>query len=144
MDKRQANIDALAPLNNTDANGKFIQKQNGLRFEIGRLWGIFRKRKRQEIAKAQSNVELFMDDWLFHHGKKASELTDAERRNLLSDTVARVTAQHNARNQRKEDAEWREMQGALVDCEDDSAVMGDLPGDGDFAKAILKHERSKK
>ena len=32
MDKRQVNLDALAPLNNTDANGKFIQKQNGLRF----------------------------------------------------------------------------------------------------------------
>ena len=78
-----------------------------------------------------------MDDWLFHHGKKASELTDAERRNLLSDTVARVTAQHNARSQRKEDAEFRAMQGPLADGFDGDS-FAELPGDDEIANALCK------
>jgi hypothetical protein len=107
------------------------------------LCGIFLKRKRQDKEKALSNAELFVDDWLFHNGKTWGELTQAERSNLISDTIARVTEQHNVRAQQKEDAEFRAMQGSLGDGFDGEPFT-ELPGDDAFERAIVKHQKKLK
>jgi hypothetical protein len=144
------NLKVLEPLSNTDANGKQIFSRVKERIEAMRIVSIFLKRTRADDQKAQANMELYLDDWIYHNGpidflpNKDHPKGGPIFQNALADCVDRITKQQRKRNQQKEHNEWCEMQGALADCEDDDATMGDLPDDADFAKAILKHERSKK
>jgi len=137
-DKRQQNLDALAPLSNPDANGRFIQKQSRWRFEIMRLLAVFLRRQRKDKVRAETNAELFMDDWLFHHGKTEKTLTDADRINLMNDTITRVTEQHDTRSRRMLAEDERSSDGPLGDFADFNAPMGDSPSDGDIADSICK------
>jgi hypothetical protein len=143
------NLKVLAPLSNMDGNAKHIFSRVKERIEAMRIVTVFFKRKREDDQKAQANLELYLDDWVYHNGpidylpSKEHPQGGPVFQNALADCVDRIAKQHNARSQRKEDAEFLQMQGPLAEFGDEEPFT-DLPGDGDFAKAILKHERSKK
>jgi hypothetical protein len=142
--KMQANVDALDRFNSDSADVRFIQKQAWWRWENIRQWNIFRKRRAQDNQKAQAWIENFLDTWLFQHGKKVSELTETERRNLIFDAGTRYEQMWRSAVTRKEQAEFRAMKGCLGEgFEDLERPMGDLPSDADFRKAIIKQENAK-
>ena len=99
-DKRQTNLDALAPLSNMDANTKHIFSRVKKRFEAMRLIGIFLKRERADKQKAESNLELYLDDWVFHHGP----ITKENAAEVVADCLDRVRQQQRTVQALSDDA----------------------------------------
>jgi hypothetical protein len=116
--QQEKNLDTLAPLTDMGANGRFIQKQDQWRFKLRQMVAGFVRRLKRDTAKAESNAELFMDDWLFQHGKTEATLTPAERINLMNDTMARVVEQHSARKS------GDDGDGPLGEFERNEPIMG--------------------
>jgi hypothetical protein len=123
----------LASLRDSDANRDHIFKQCWKRFKAISLATIMLKRIRKDEQTALTNAELYLDDWGFHRGG----ITKANIKEAMTDCVDRVIKVHQAKQQHKEDAEFRAMQGALGEFGDDGP-MEDLGGDAEFEAEILK------
>lgn len=143
MNNEANNRKVLEPFSKMDANAEHIFSRTRKRIEAMRLVAIFLKRKRQDTQKAQANIELYLDDWIYHHGP-IDYLPSKEHpqggpifQNALADCADRIQKQQQAKDQMQEDAEFRQMQGSLGDGFDDGPFQG-LPDDAAFEKAILK------
>ncbi|HKV79753.1 MAG TPA: hypothetical protein VJP02_16505 [Candidatus Sulfotelmatobacter sp.] len=140
MDRRENNKQALDSIRDNDGNKQHIFARLLRRFNLKRKLAVMLKHDRQERDKAQANIEIYLDDWAFHRGG----LTKNNVKEALADCVDRVVKLHQTKQQRTEDAAFREMQGPLGEFADEG-TMGDLPGDADFERYVLKqHPELKK
>lgn len=142
-------VDALTIEDDMD---KFI-RQDGLHtHELNRRVHVMFRQVRQQNEHIRTNMELFLDKWCQHHGPIVTQAdVDAAKKAGVPKgklPVENFTAALNAvvRYGRhiakitaaKEDAaEWRAMQGPLVDGFEDEQ-MKPHPSDGDIEKEILK------
>jgi histidinol dehydrogenase len=134
MDKRENNKKILASLRDDDANRDHIFKRCWDRIQAMRQVTTVLKRSREDEQKALTNIELYLDDWAFHRGP----ITKDNVKEAMTDVVDRVLKQHQAKQQRVEDAEFHVMQGPLAEFADFNTPLGDLPGDGEIADALCK------
>lgn len=133
MDRRENNKQALDSITNDDGNKQHIFARMLRRFNLKRKLAVMLKHDRQEREKAQANIEIYLDDWAFHRGG----ITTSNVKEAMADCVDRIVKLHRVKQHQAEDTEWRAMQGPLAEFEDDRP-MGDLPGDGDFERYVLK------
>jgi len=122
-----------------DAMDKFIREDATENHETNRLVHVMFKQIRQRNAEIRTKSELFLDQWAFHHGGITKDnFKDAVRAWVKFASRILVTM-----NRKREDAEFRQMQGALAEFGDDEPFT-ELPGDEDFERAIVKHQRKLK
>ena len=135
----------LAPISNDDANRGHIFRRMRQRVEAMRIVAVFLKRKRQSDQRAEANIEVYLDDWVYQHGTPIDYLPSKDHprggpifQNAMADCVDRITKQQGAANHLKEDAAFREMQGPLAEGFDLQKPMGGLPGDADIEAELIK------
>lgn len=131
MDKRERNKTILAGIGNESENQRHIFSRLLQRFKRNRAVALALKQIRQDKQKALSNIEMYLDDWAYHHGG----LTQANVHQAMSDCVDRMLALHQAKQQQREAQKERALSGGLGDGFD--GEFGDLPGDEDFEKYVL-------
>jgi hypothetical protein len=132
MDKRERNVNILDGVGSESANQRHIFSRLKARFENNKLIALALKRIRQDRQHAETNAELYLDDWAFHHG-------GITKRNLpiaVIDTIDRVLTLHRAKQQQREFNEERELTGGLSSDFGDQGELGNLPGDAEFRKAL--------
>jgi hypothetical protein len=132
------NLRVLGAFSSMDANQEHIWSRIQKRVEAMRLVSIFLKRKRQDDQKAASNVELYLDDWVYQHGP----ITQANVKEAVADCVDRVVQQARSRERIAEENEFKQMQGPLGDGFDDEPFQG-LPDDAAFEQAIVRQQKRK-
>jgi len=140
-ERTQRNLEALSVFN-SDANGSFFQQQVLKRFNNLRRWLIRKKHDEQDKQKMQGQVELLLDDWAFHHGGPPK--TPSEQANCIEDVHERMRQIGNGVVSRKQAREERAMDGPLGEFADLNDTFTDLPSDGNFADALVKHDPSLK
>ena len=120
----EQNRKLLASLGDGDANREHIFKRFQKRIEAMRLISIMFKRIRQDHQRAQSELEIYLDDWVYHHGpidylpSKEHPMGGPVFQNAMEDCIDRIAKQREALEQQKADAEH--------EFEDD-ATMKDFP-----------------
>jgi hypothetical protein len=124
MSRITNNSKALAPISNGDANRQHIFNRKMKRIEVMRLITAMLKRKRLNDQKALSNIELYLDDWAFHHG---TPITKANAAEAVADCVDRVLSLQQTKQEIAEQKEFEQLQGGLDD-------------EPDFESAILKQQ----
>ena len=129
------NVKVLGAISNGVANHDHIFSRMRKRIEAMRMVTMFFKRARAEKQKAESNIELYLDDWAFQHG---TPITKANMAEAVMDCVDRVVSLQHAKQQAAEEQEFRALQGSLGDGFDDGPTF-DLPGDAEIEKEIVKH-----
>jgi hypothetical protein len=130
-------IDALAIEDDMD---KFIKEDALNTNEANRLVHVMFKQIRQKNSQVRTNMELFLDQWAFHHGG----LTKANFKEAIMATVKYGVRIAQANAQREDEAEFRAMQGPLDEFAD-GGPMRELPNDEAFEKYVLKqHPEFKK
>jgi len=148
-EQRENNRKVLASLGDDDANSSHIFTRMRKRIESMRLVAVFLKRHRQDNQKAQTNIELYLDDWIYQHGpidylpSKDHPQGGPAFQNAMEDCVDRVSKQHEALSQRREAAEVRAAEGSLGGEFFDGEQFGDLPSDNDFRRGIESYEKKK-
>jgi hypothetical protein len=136
MSKRQSNRTVLAGLRDPSTNSQHIFTRMRKRIEAMRIVTMFFKRARADKQKAESNIELYLDDWAYQHG---TPITKANMEEAITDCIDRVLSLQQAKQQAAEEKEFRALQGPLGD-DFDGGPFADLPGDGEFRQAILKQQ----
>ena len=138
MDKRERNKTIVAGIGNESENQRHIFSRLLQRFKRNRAVAVAMKQIRQDKQKALSNIEMYLDDWAYHHGG----LTQANVHQAMSDCVDRMLTLHQAKQQQREAQEERALSGGLGDGFD--GEFGDLPGDGEIEDALIKADPSLK
>ena len=144
MDRRENNKQVIDSIANDDGNKQHILARLLKRFDLKRKLAVMLKHDRQDKEKAQANIELYLDDWVYQHGpidylpSKEHPQGGPVFQNALADCVDRINTLHRRKQQQAEDAEFRKMQGPLGEFEDLTTPMGGLPGNGEIADALCK------
>jgi hypothetical protein len=125
------NVKILDGVKSEPANQRHIFARLKQRFENNKLVALALKRIRQDRQRAETNAELYLDDWAFHHGG----ITKENLPQAAMDCIDRALTLHRAKQQQREFNEERELTGGLMDGFNDG-VLGDLPGDGEIRKAL--------
>lgn len=113
-----------------------IAKTTAMVQRVNRLLGVWRKQERAAKSETLVNIELFVDQLVFEKG--AAILDDPEALKLYAIQFAQdEMARRNTLQEKKEEAEFRQMQGPLGDFGDEENLMG-LPDDAAFAKELIK------
>jgi hypothetical protein len=105
--RTERNLQALASLGDSDANSKQIKERILKRHEAKRLVNVMLRNIRSDKQKAETNFELYLDDWVFHNGP----LTKENFVDVVADYIDRVVRRAAAAQRLKEEAEFRDMQG---------------------------------
>jgi hypothetical protein len=133
-----ANKEQLSSIAQMNSFQRSIAATSEFIHDVNRKIRVMFRQIRDEKEAGNKGLELFLDQLYFEHpelrGDKAAALLYARKF---------AKGEMERRSAIRERNEWREMQGPLAEFGDEEPFT-DLPGDGDFAKAILKHERSKK
>lgn len=139
MDRRERNKQILDSIGNNDGNKEHIFNRTLRRFNLKHKLAMLLKYARQDREKARTNIEIYLDDWAYHHGG----ITQANVREAMADCVDRTITLHQKKQQQREAAEERQLSGSLMDGFDDGG-FGDLPGDGEIEDALIKADPSLK
>jgi hypothetical protein len=105
--RTERNLQALASLGDSDANSKQIKERILKRHEAKRLVNVMLRNIRSDKQKAETNFELYLDDWVFHNGP----ITKENFADVVADYIDRVVRRAAAAQRLKEEADFREMQG---------------------------------
>ena len=92
--RREYNLKLLASLRDSDANREHIFGRAQQRHRVMELLTRFIKRKKADRAKAETNLEIYLDDWAFHHGTTITKENIGE---AVADLVDRVAKQKLAK-----------------------------------------------
>lgn len=113
-----------------------IAKTTALVHRVNHLLRVWRKQERAAKSETLVNIELFVDQLVFEKG--ADILNDKEALKLYAVQFAQdEMARRNEAHEKKEEAEFRQMQGPLAEFDDEDNLIG-LPDDAAFAKALIK------
>jgi hypothetical protein len=91
---------------------------------------------RRRNSEIRTKTELFLDNWAFHHGG----ITKSNFKEAVRAWVKYATRIIEQMNRKRDEAEFRNVQGALGEFADLDDSLADLPGDGVFEKALIKHD----
>ena len=106
--RQQRNRDALASLGDGDANSRQIASRKASGHEAARLTQVALRRMKEDRQKAQAQIELYLDDWIFHNGP----INTQERFNTaIRDCVDRIRRRHQAAQQLAYDAAEDDLTG---------------------------------
>jgi transcription termination factor NusB len=97
--KWERNKQLLSGMGDSNANSKHIAQTFLKRVEASRLFRILFRRVKEANQKAQTNIELYLDDWSFQHGG----ITEENLPQAMVDCVDRVTTLHQQRQQALEE-----------------------------------------
>lgn len=136
ISREQRNKIILNGVGSENENQRHIFARLKRRFESNRLVAMVLKHIRQDRQHAETNIELYADDWAFHRGP----ITQENFKEFASDCVDRALSLHQAKQQQREASEERELSGSLMDGFNDGG-FGDLPGDEEFRKQLEKDSR---
>lgn len=131
------NVKVIGAISNGVANHDHIFSRMRKRIEAMRIVTMFFKRARAERQKAESNIELYLDDWAFQHG---TPITKANMEEAVMDCVDRVVSLQHAKQQAAEEQEFRALQGSLGDGFDDGSFE-ELPGDSEFRQSVERFNK---
>jgi hypothetical protein len=134
MNKHERNLQVLAPIDDGNANAQHIARRRAERVEWRRKLTVILKHFFQDMRKALTNAELYMEDWRFHNGP----ITTENQRQAIADCIDRVVSQHNTKAAMEEDAEFRAMQGPLAEFADVDGGLLDFAGDDHFERMALE------
>ena len=132
-ERRQRNQDILAPLSDSDANGRFFLARAEQRMEIIRLLNTLLRQEKADVERNKTKLELLCDDWQFHRGPAD---TPEKKERMYQDIFARLRQQIAARQRQRNANEYLDAMGLMEGFED--GEFGDLPSDGDVADALCK------
>lgn len=132
ISREQQNKTILAGVGSESANQRHIFARLKQRFEANKLIAMALKRIRQDRQHAETNAELYLDDWAFHNGG----ITKENLPQATMDCIDRVLTLHQAKEAKREFNEERDITGSLMDGFD--GVLGDLPGDSEIRAALEK------
>jgi hypothetical protein len=127
----------LDSIRNGDGNRGHIFSRAWKRMQAMKLVSTFLKRSRQESQKAESNIELYLDDWAFHHG---TPITKGNMDEAMTDCVDRMVSLHQVKQQAAEESELRTMEGTLGDGFD-GGTFEELPGENEVRRSVEKYNR---
>ena len=94
--RQQRSLSLLAPIGDGDANSQHIASQNALRHEAARLMRIALRRMRDDRQRGLAEIELYLDDWVFHNGPIT---TKEQFDNAMRDCIDRIKQRHKAAQQ---------------------------------------------
>src|ERR1700730_4878112 len=125
--QRENNIRILDTIGNGDANKGHIFSRAWKRIQAMKTVVTLLKRGRLDEQRALTNIELYADDWAFHHGAPIDppDKPNGNFKEFAADCVDRMVTLHQRKHQAKEDSAFRAMQGPLGEFEDLTAPMGD-------------------
>lgn len=123
-------VDVIAVERDMD---KWIQEDALNTHEANRLVHVMFRQIRQKNTEVRTKIELFLDQWAFHHGGITKDNFNDAIRAAVKYGVGIATRA----NQRREDAAFRQMQGTLAEFAEFDTPFGNLPGDEDFEKHVL-------
>ena len=107
-ERQQRNIAALAPLGDGDANSKHIASRKAARNEVSRLTLVALRRMKEDRQKAMTQIELYLDDWVFNNGP----ITTREQfQDAVRDCADRMARRLQAAHQMAEDADYNDLVG---------------------------------
>lgn len=136
--QREQNRRIVDTIGNDEGNRGHIFSRAWKRIQVMKLIASLLKRKRMNDQRAMTNIELYADDWVFHHGTPIDppDKPNGNFREFVADCVDRVVTIQQNKQQVKEDAEWRNMQGSLADFDDERMV--DLGGDAEWTNVTAR------
>lgn len=100
-ERLQRNLSILAPIGDGDANSRHIASRNALGHEAARLTRVALRQMKEDKQKAQAQIELYLDDWVFHNGPIT---TRGQFDRAIRDCVDRIKQRHRAARKLAEDA----------------------------------------
>jgi hypothetical protein len=136
--QRENNIRILDTIGNDEGNRSHIFNRAWKRIQAMKIVVSLLKRKRQDGQKALTNIELYADDWAFHHGTPIDppDKPTGNFQEFVADCVDRAVTLHQRKQQAEENAEWRNMQGSLADFDDEP--MRDLGGETEWTNVTAR------
>jgi hypothetical protein len=137
--QRDNNLKILSTIGDQEANRGHIFNRAWKRIQAMKVVVTLLKRKRMDEQRALTNIELYADDWAFHHGTPidAPDKPNGNFKEFAADCVDRMVTLHQRKEHAKEDAGFQQMQGSLVDGFDDDQ-MHSHPSDADIEAALIK------
>jgi hypothetical protein len=109
-ERQQRNRTILDGVGSESANQKHIFARIKQRFERNRLIALALKRIRQDEQHAQTNAELYADDWAYEHGG----ITEGNKLIFAADCIDRVAQLAEGKRMARERAAERELDGGLM------------------------------
>ena len=112
--RTRRNIAALAGIDGGDANKQHIAARARKRQEAIRLAAKMLRDTRADSQHAATLIELYIDDWVFHHGY-APKVGSPEFVEMIADVCDRAVKHVQTIQKQREDEEFRAMRGSLAD-----------------------------
>lgn len=112
--RQQRNKAALAQLDDGDANKKHIEARARKRQEAIRLIQKMHRDIRTDSQHAVTLIELYIDDWAFHHGY-TPKVGSPEFVEMIADVCDRAVKHAQAIQKQRDDGEFHTTQGSLAD-----------------------------
>ncbi len=97
--RQQRNRTALAPLGDGDANSRHVASRKAAGYEAARLTRIALRRMKEDRERGLAQIELYLDDWVFHNGP----ITKENQAEAMADCVDRIRQRAQAAQQVAED-----------------------------------------
>jgi hypothetical protein len=131
-DTQQRNLDTLAPLSDSDANGRFFAARAEQRGEIVQQLKVLVRQINTEREHDKTEVELLCDDWVFHRGPADTE----EKKNRMFSDVNALRLRQRVREKLQNRTGHTDSSSLMDGFE--GGEFGELPSDADILSGLRK------